>query len=306
MYLNARYSPISVDGVNTYLEFFPSSATETDVAPLGQTGQYAVECYQETATTSTACGGLSTGSYSVIGVASPGNFYDGDYGTYAEPDGAPASAEYYVTYTIPSRAQSAQFQYKFYNNSASPDYTTINLTIPSRCLYTTLQMRIHMEEGIGVNAHAVYCMNSTGWEVQNNVTPYLGYNFYRIFEEGVWWNMSPYTPFWNITASSQNHTTDIYTNYYQTPYTAEGGSDELPSCMTLDADTEDGSTTLSGDGQQVLDITIAEAAASTQKGIWNFLTLSACTEGTAIDFVINSLCDTCVQTHDFDEWSGVY
>ena len=40
-------------------------------------------CYQETATASTACGGLSGGSYTTWGIwSSPERVYDGDYTLY--------------------------------------------------------------------------------------------------------------------------------------------------------------------------------------------------------------------------------
>jgi cysteine-rich repeat protein len=64
-------------------------------------------CTQETATESTACGGLATGSYSTFDLVKGSNTYDGDYGTRTIAIGEGVVGTMLVNYTKPANSISS-------------------------------------------------------------------------------------------------------------------------------------------------------------------------------------------------------
>jgi len=141
---------ISIPSNQSYWQLFPSKRTQNDIEPYGQTdavpfwniksSEYhdkgvdiyvrynesidscvenntfenvnsaKVTCYQENATAATACGGLSTGSYTAKGNwQDPSLIYDDDYTTSTNGVGG-STLE--INYTIPATALSAVWQVK--------------------------------------------------------------------------------------------------------------------------------------------------------------------------------------------------
>lgn len=96
------------------------------------------ECYQETATTSTGCGGLATGSYST-------------------PDGW-----LYVNYTKPSTAIGAIWQVRHGNSSD----TTYNITIPDDCFDNSDNLALGIYSNSFISPGSLsqpYCLSDSGW-----------------------------------------------------------------------------------------------------------------------------------------------
>jgi hypothetical protein len=111
----------------------------------------ASECYQETATTNTTCGGLNTGSY-----------------TPTQGSGT-TCARTYVNYTKPSNAVSAKWRVK-HGNVTDTEY---NVTIPSSCfdyssqiaLYFCSNSLVNPEGSASTGSHSEgYCLGSSGWQ----------------------------------------------------------------------------------------------------------------------------------------------
>ncbi|GAG83661.1 unnamed protein product, partial [marine sediment metagenome] len=107
---------VNLGNVSYYYEWY-----KNDV--LNDSGVYGGDyCYQETANVSTACGGLSTGSYVFdVTFSNPENLIDGNWSTAS-------GGNWSVNYTIPVNTESALIQIK------DSDVGTINYTIPSDCL----------------------------------------------------------------------------------------------------------------------------------------------------------------------------
>jgi hypothetical protein len=102
-------------------------------------------------------------------------------------------------------------------------------------------------------------------------------------------NISPYgqsnvIPYWNITALSTSHITDMYVHNEET----------MPACAKLSATNTSSGTkvNLTTTGQKVLSLN------GSNGGIWHYLNLNACTQGFFINVTIDSLCSDCVVTYD--------
>lgn len=143
-------------------------------------------CYQETATQSTGCGGLSSGTYSCsykhIDSWSLGypcyNVYDGNWGTYGRV--GDTISYLFINYTKPANAlMTSVWQVK-------DSDATINLTIPSSCWdLNPLQFAIFSIETATGQVDWV-CFDSLG---KNNIirsTYYVGNN---VYEEAMWWDI---------------------------------------------------------------------------------------------------------------------
>ena len=101
-------------------------------------------CYQETANSSTSCGGLSTGRYAL----SPPFIY--------------------MNYTIPSLSVSAKWQVRFAKRN------TENITVPTQCFSNnvTLQLRFYAAFTDAPTFRAVSygeCYNTTSWQLVTSV-----------------------------------------------------------------------------------------------------------------------------------------
>jgi parallel beta-helix repeat protein len=109
-------------------------------------------------------------------------------------------------------------------------------------------------------------------------------------------NVQPYgqsatIPYWNVTAITTHHITDFFINAYE----------DIPVCAILIATNTSLGTPviLTVAGQKIVSL-----SGNTNSGIWHYLNLTSCSSGFPIDVIINSLCEGCVQTIDFDSWSG--
>ena len=174
-------------------------------------------CYQETANVSTACGGLSTGSYSLTsGWSDPANLYDGDWSTYAR---SPSEYNYaYINYTIPVNSIDAIWQVAEDNMGYQVDNFTLSdyncdmsgsiLQLEIRSLYST---------GFGEGRGDIYCYNGTGWKTIRTLNGGAAGN--EIFyEEAVYWNITQttnsctYSGSGNFTISASDNCS-VETNY---------------------------------------------------------------------------------------------
>jgi len=164
-----------------------------------------VECYQEFANVSTACGGLSTGSYNYTGQVNS-SAVDGDWSTYI--DGA---GYLYVNYTVPVHTTSATwlFRQNMANNS---------VTLPESCFNTDkAQLRLYSESvGAGPFDTLLSCHNGTGFQQ-------VFYSVYGYFaEEAIRWTIinetSQETTYLSIPInaeiSSANINLEGYSNYF--------------------------------------------------------------------------------------------
>ena len=136
-------------------------------------------CYQETATTATSCGGLSTGSYSYNSeLNNPLNSYDEDWNTYSDTIISSSTGELYINYKIPESFSIAIWEVKTLNR--------VNVTILNSCLTYNddLQLKIDTKFiAFGELTTNYYCYNGS-WQTIYTI---LGEN--RIYEEGIYWGI---------------------------------------------------------------------------------------------------------------------
>ena len=148
-------------------------------------------CYQETANIATACGGLSTGSYSYTGSwysseygwGFPTGAIDGNWSTRSSGDDeCSGGGDLYINYTIPSNSLSSSiWQLALGSTFAYTPPTNISI---SSCLFTDkLQFKIH--SGLGCqNVGRAYCLNSSSeWNL-------LYSSQGGVWEEAMWWNLN--------------------------------------------------------------------------------------------------------------------
>lgn len=154
-------------------------------------------CYQETANESTACGGLDTGSYYIIGgwwASGINNLYDENWATYNSIE--TGSGNFSINYTKPTEALSSSLWQISYSNGVLKNYT-----IDYNCwIQQPLQLLIISD--FGYNAYLqTFCWNGTEWydiHLPNTETSS------EVYEEAMWWNF----PTTNNTATiiTANHT----------------------------------------------------------------------------------------------------
>lgn len=172
----------------THPSFTNPIATNTIITTLSY-------CEQETATTSTACGGLNTGNY----LSSGGTlWYDGDWNTATSPAGTN-----YVNYTKPINLTTNSTNYWEVKDGSG----RVNLTIPQDCLNfntTTLLFKINGSVGPGSEW---LCNNGTWKSLRQAASE-------SISEEKMWWNITTTntsdcaTYLWNISTSIINQFND--------------------------------------------------------------------------------------------------
>ena len=139
-------------------------------------------CYQETATTSTICGGFDTGSYGCAGTWHSSypcsNAYDGNWGSFGTA--YPSDSFLYVNYTKPTGSLGSSL---WLIKDAG---ATINLTIPSNCFSESpLQFKVRAKYSSPYEAFWS-CWNSTDWEQLRDG----GSASFQIYEEAMWWNIT--------------------------------------------------------------------------------------------------------------------
>jgi hypothetical protein len=142
-------------------------------------------CYQETATVSTECGGLSTGSYSTGGDwANNSPFtYDGDWSTWGYPLNYGVSY-LNINYTKPTGATNASYlKVKDVNASGLR-----SVTILQSCWtynLTTLMFRAEVMRAANSSWGTNWsCYNGTDWAFLSN-----GDGDSLLYEEGMWWDI---------------------------------------------------------------------------------------------------------------------
>lgn len=144
-------------------------------------------CYQESANVSTACGGLATGLYALVGVwdGSTGvETFDGNWNTNAKANTGTV-ATMHVNYSVPDSATNeSMWEAKLMQTTASET----NYTIPTECWKNPLEFRIISSEP-ATNSINASCYNGTSWHNVLNFTDTTPDNF-RIWEEAMLWNMS--------------------------------------------------------------------------------------------------------------------
>lgn len=148
-------------------------------------------CYQETATTATSCGGLSTGSYwhDTCWASSPhsaGYCYDGSWSTYCKGDNsAGCDADWTSNYTIPANIAAASLKYKSSYSSGAITYSTI----PASCLTNRTDLMLLFSLRFHETDLVITCLNSTGGAVI--VQDYSSYgSLVNFYEEAVLWNLT--------------------------------------------------------------------------------------------------------------------
>lgn len=148
-------------------------------------------CYQEFANVSTACGGLSSGTYD----SSDPLFIDGDWGTSA------SDPILYINYSKPANAMGAIATMKIVGVQ--------NYTIPASCFSQT-QLQILYNKSVGI----IYglCQNGTDWEIFRTGIP--GETGFA--EEAIWWNIS------NINISSCYYELSYAEHLFNHTYTVKG------------------------------------------------------------------------------------
>ena len=140
-------------------------------------------CYQESATTSTICGGLSTGVYDFSNTLNNGNW----------TDELESVGEYNINYTKPAYALNSSLwlignSSKVMPNPAIFSYT--NYSIPIDCWNydaSILSLKIGM-----ANVRQFYsqCYNGTSWTNISWAGPYGLGAVHAFAEESMWWNMT--------------------------------------------------------------------------------------------------------------------
>ncbi|RJQ18121.1 hypothetical protein C4573_00160 [Candidatus Woesearchaeota archaeon] len=142
-------------------------------------------CYQETATTSTACGGLSTGTYLCSGdwdgTQTCALVYDGSWATYGTATSNDPGATLYINYTKPTNAISTSL-WEIKDNSAQT-----NLSMSASCWSQSI---LQLSAGVGSSIHQEWsCYTGSGWTA---IRALSGAGTYRAYEEAMWWNISFY------------------------------------------------------------------------------------------------------------------
>jgi len=154
--------------------------TEHPLVPFNTTSS----CYQEQATTSTSCGGLSTGSYSIIS-GSPASGYDGNFETRTSVMDF-SNITYQVIYDIPLNTLSAEIKHKW--NIAWNTHLDYDV-IPYTCLDNgddELKLRITDYGGSGTDYGSISCYDGAGYVSVYYETSAHDPGF---FEEGITWEI---------------------------------------------------------------------------------------------------------------------
>lgn len=173
----------------------------------------ASKCYQETATESTACGGLATGAYALGGDhwSQEEKLNDTDWVThvYTNDAGGDIASFFFVNYSLPANVRNAtRWQVKY---GAAP-YTQ-NITINALCFsQPNLQFKVISQKYSISPYYGVYgyCYNGTAWKIlwSTESTSMASLDFY---EEGMWWDDTNAPPVFaqTTTAISIYHSEEL-------------------------------------------------------------------------------------------------
>ncbi len=172
-------------------------------------------CYQETATTSTGCGGLSTGKYKSTGtyngIFPATNGYDGDYSTMSIKLTSGSIAFLYINYTIPENANQATslWQLKTYNGAG--DVTT-NHSLSDCGWSDTLTLYVQNDANDYVIAK---CLKSDNVTYQTLLDSSPGTSLELLHEDGMWWDIANIAPVYStmsINPATAYTTNDLQCN----------------------------------------------------------------------------------------------
>lgn len=180
-------------------------------------------CYQETATTSTICGGLDTGTYRTVGSFHgsfpSSNAIDGNWATYTVPPTSGAHSYIYVNYTIPQDTVNAIWSYKGGRPSV---IKTGDVTIPYDCLDNSV-LSINISLDCGATSSIYSCLNYSNSQYIFLDSATDGYSCY-FWEEGINWftsnNTQLYTNPVYVALDDGNITLSVtsYDNYGNSAY----------------------------------------------------------------------------------------
>jgi len=137
-------------------------------------------CYQETANISTACGGLSTGNYSINASTWSGNGSGLSDGNWSSFSFSSANNFFLINYSKPINAlNNSLWQIKSATN-------TYNFSIPLSCWNNSNTIMLRINSSFSLAYSLAECYNGSAWISQT--IPNSG--FYSIFEEAMWWNIN--------------------------------------------------------------------------------------------------------------------
>ncbi len=184
VYANARYNTSSA----TPDTLINTTGGGTPVYMMGNRSM----CYQESANVSTACGGLSTGTYaneSTAGWNALSNLTDENWSSYGYTAGLGGdSATLYINYTKPSGSSNTSLWQIANGNDTFINVR--NISLPQLCWdYSATIIRLKVVSGNGALPSADYvtwsCYNGTGYFGLNTTT-----SNHLVYEDAMWWNIS--------------------------------------------------------------------------------------------------------------------
>ena len=172
---------------NTSIQNFYVNITNLNSTPGKNISMLLIDnsCYQETATQSTSCGGLSSGQYSTEGnwTGDTTTLYDGNISTGCiKLNTTSQNATLYINYTLPPYTQGNTMWY------IADNTTTVNNIIPTNCMANPVRLRIIVENKItGEMEDYFYCYNTTSssWSLINTLVSST------LNEEWLIWGMNP-------------------------------------------------------------------------------------------------------------------
>lgn len=146
-------------------------------------------CYQESATTSTECGGLSNGTYENV---HPGltQWKDGDWST-GDLVNTTTDVYIYFNYSKPANSNGANFQIKSSRNTSgvkSYSYGNLSITDSAEYAISPVQLRLHLNFTAPSTYRVSWGVLRPGsfWEE----TSLSGSEEAIAIEESIWWNIT--------------------------------------------------------------------------------------------------------------------
>lgn len=177
---------------------------------VGSSLSMAYLCYQETTNKSTASNGICslnyTGGYYDAYLSL--EVYDENWSSYYYV--SPGCQDFYVNYTIPNNAISAIYTAK-YGDGVTTYF--INYSVPSTCFRNDkkLNFKFHYGSDCGGENDFLFCYNSTNsFQTMGDLVSS------GIYEEGVYWNI---TPILGLCNSTLNILAINFTSYDETNFT---------------------------------------------------------------------------------------
>ncbi len=138
---------------------------------------HAFYCYQETANSSTSCGGLSNGTYATTGTWNNAtNTSDADYSTFGNDSGS--GADLYVNYSKPAGSTSSSLW------QVKDGGALANLSILSSCwAYSSTLIMLHANSSAGAPSATWHCYDGS-WQSLRSASSA------NIYEEALYWDIA--------------------------------------------------------------------------------------------------------------------